>query len=86
MPSNEPQDELLIRSFGRHRQAFVIATAATRQDPDRAVATATDWFASLGLTVEELPLRTREARCPPIWPGPHLEAASSTSAAATPGW
>lgn len=62
LPGNEPQDELLIRaagSLGRHRQAFVIATAAARQDPDRAVATATDWFASLGLPVEELPLRTR---------------------------
>jgi cyanophycinase len=62
LPGNEPHDELLVRmaeALGRDRPAFVIATAAARQDPDRAVATARTWFARLGLDVEELPLRTK---------------------------
>lgn len=62
MPGNEPQDEVLIRAahaLGRARQAFVIASAAARQGPDRAVATAKAWFATLDLAVEELPVRTR---------------------------
>src|SRR5918999_1249157 len=53
---------MLVRAaaaLGRDRPAFVIATAAARQDPDRAVATARGWFARLGLEVEELPLRTK---------------------------
>lgn len=61
-PGNEPQDELLVRtaeSLGTERPAFIVASAAARQDPDRAVATARNWFAGLGLVVEELPLRTR---------------------------
>jgi cyanophycinase len=37
----------------------VVVSAAVRQDPDRAVRTATRWFAGLGLRVEELPLRSR---------------------------
>jgi cyanophycinase len=62
MPGNEQQDELLVREarrLGAGRQAFVIASAAVRQAPDQAVATARAWFAGLGLEIEELPLRTR---------------------------
>lgn len=64
LAGNEPQDEILIRAartLGSGRQAFVIASAAARQDPDRAVATATAWFADLGLSIAELPVRTRRA-------------------------
>jgi len=62
LAGNEPQDERLVLAasrLGEDRPAFVIATAAVRQDPDRAVATARRWFAALGLDIEELPLRTR---------------------------
>jgi cyanophycinase len=61
-PGNEAQDELLVRAlrrFDRGRPAFVVASAAARQGPDEAVATARAWFGGLGLAVEELPLRTR---------------------------
>jgi cyanophycinase len=61
-PGNEPHDTLLIesaRELGADRSAFVVASAAARHDPDAVVATARAWFASLGATVEELPLRTR---------------------------
>jgi cyanophycinase len=61
-PGNEPHDELLVEAAHRldgERPCYVLATAAARQDPDRAVATATAWFAGLGLEVEELPLRRR---------------------------
>lgn len=61
-PGNEPQDRILVREAApdaTDRPAFVIASAAVRHDPDRAVATAQAWFASLGLQVVELPLRTR---------------------------
>jgi cyanophycinase len=61
-PGNQAQDELLVRHALSHDgegAAYVIATAARRQDPDRAVATARDWFAGLGLAVAELRLRTR---------------------------
>lgn len=62
LPGNEPQDKELIRSarmLGNDRPAFIIASAAARQGPDRAVAAAKAWFATLGLAVEELPARTR---------------------------
>jgi cyanophycinase len=62
MPGNESQDELLVRAaqeLGEDRPAFVIATAAVRHAPERAVATAQGWFAGLGLDVVELPVRTR---------------------------
>jgi cyanophycinase len=61
-PGNEDHDHLLVEAAGRlngDRPAFVIATAAVRQDPDRAVQTAVDWYRRLGLGVEELPLRGR---------------------------
>ena len=58
-PGNEPHDELLVAAAKAHGgPAYVIATAA-REHPDAAVATAGSWFASLGLEVTELRLRTR---------------------------
>lgn len=62
LPGNEPHDELLVEAaqrLDRRRPAYVVAAAAARQDPDRAVATAAAWFDGLGLEVEELPLRRR---------------------------
>jgi len=57
-PGNEPQDELLAAAAG-DGPAFILATAAARQRPDLAVGHARRWFAELGLTVEELPVRTK---------------------------
>jgi cyanophycinase len=58
MPGNEPQDRAFLAAAG-DRPAYVVATAAVRQDPDRAVAFARRWFRSLGAEVEELRLRGR---------------------------
>jgi cyanophycinase len=61
-PGNEPHDRLLVESANAldgDRPAFIIATAAARHSPEMAVRTARDWFISLGLDVEELPVRTR---------------------------
>jgi cyanophycinase len=58
LPGNEGHDRCFAEAAG-DGPAYVIATAAGRQDPDRAVRTASDWFGTLGLPVEELPLRTR---------------------------
>ena len=61
-PGNEAVDRLLVEAANRlegNRPAFVVATAAARQDPDRAVANAVRWFGALGLALEELPLRRR---------------------------
>ncbi len=52
-PGNEPQDELLVRAAGSG-PAFVLATAAGRQHPERAVANAVRWFGTLGLEIREL--------------------------------
>lgn len=54
-PGNEPQDRLLAAAAGRG-PAYVVPTAAARQRPDLAVRHAQDWFAALGLRVEELPV------------------------------
>ncbi len=40
-------------------RAYVLATAAARYGPAATIATATRWFAKLGLEVEELPVLTR---------------------------
>jgi cyanophycinase len=65
-PGNEPHDRAFA-SATAHGPAYVIATAAVRQDPDAAVRTARRWFAGLGLEVEELRLRgRREAADPAI--------------------
>lgn len=57
-PGNEAHDRLLVE----HRAAgpaYVVATAAARQRPDLAVATAQRWFKGLGLDVVELPVLKR---------------------------
>ena len=53
-PGNDPIDEVLAEAAGE-APAFVLATAATRQQPARAVDNAHRWFARFGLDVEELP-------------------------------
>jgi cyanophycinase len=55
-PGNETQDRLLIDA-ARGRPAYVLATAA-REDPEAAVYTARSWFASLGIEIVELRVRT----------------------------
>src|ERR1051325_1280728 len=55
---NEEQDRLLVEHRGQG-PAYVVPTAAARQRPDLAVATAQRWFPSLGLTVIELPVLKR---------------------------
>ena len=64
LPGNEPQDRLFADAAAAG-PAYVIATAAVRQDPDRAVATARRWFAALGLEVAELRLRGRRDAADP---------------------
>jgi cyanophycinase len=57
-PGNEQQDRLLLE----HRApgpAYVVPTAAARQGPGQAVATAQRWFQTLGLEVLELPILKR---------------------------
>lgn len=66
MPGNEPHDRRFVEAAGAG-PAYVVATAAVRQDPDRAVHTARRWFAGLGLEVQELRLRgRRDAKDPAI--------------------
>jgi len=63
-PGNQDQDRLLVDRRGAG-PAYVLATAAARQGPERAVATATQWFGSLGLALRELPvLRRSDASSP----------------------
>jgi len=57
-PGNEEQDRLLVSHRGVG-PAYVVATAAARQRPDKAVATAQKWFDSLGLHLTELPVLKR---------------------------
>ena len=52
-PGNEPCDRRLVAAAGGG-PALIVPTAAARQAPERAVATATRWFAGLGLQVDEL--------------------------------
>jgi len=55
---NEEQDRLLVARRGPG-PAYVVATAAARQRPDLAVATAQRWFQALGLDLVELPVLKR---------------------------
>jgi cyanophycinase len=55
---NEEQDRLLVEHRGPG-PAYVVATAAARQQPGRAVATAQGWFKGLGLEMVELPVLKR---------------------------
>lgn len=64
MPGNEPHDRLFAAAAGSG-PAYVVATAAVRQDPDRAVRTARGWFAGLGLEIVELRLRGRRDAADP---------------------
>ncbi|MFI5283989.1 MAG: Type 1 glutamine amidotransferase-like domain-containing protein [Candidatus Dormibacterales bacterium] len=54
-PGNEEQDRLLAGAAGPG-PAFVIPTAAARQDPSASVAHAIRWFKQFGLGVRELPV------------------------------
>jgi cyanophycinase len=66
LPGNEPQDRAFLAAAAG-RPIYVVASAAVRQDPDRAVATARGWFRTLGADVEELRLRgRRDGRDPGI--------------------
>jgi cyanophycinase len=61
-PGNESQDRILVAAAGSG-PAFVLATAAGRGHPEMAVQHARDWFAGLGLAVEELPaIRRRDVK------------------------
>ncbi|HEY1294590.1 MAG TPA: Type 1 glutamine amidotransferase-like domain-containing protein [Chloroflexota bacterium] len=57
-PGNEDQDRLLVE-HRRPGPAYVVPTAAARQRPERAVATAQKWFSGLGLDLAELPVLKR---------------------------
>jgi len=57
-PGNEAHDRILVEHRGGG-PAYVVPTAAARQRPDLAVATAQQWFKGLGLDVVELPVRKR---------------------------
>ena len=57
-PGNEEQDRMLAHAAGRG-PAFVVPTAAARQDPGRAVAHATAWFERFDLELRELPVLRR---------------------------
>ena len=63
-PGNEEQDRILVMR-SRPGPTFVIPTAAARQRPERAVATATSWFRQFGIELLELPvLKRRDAMSP----------------------
>ena len=64
LPGNESHDLRFVEAAA-HGPAFIVATAAARQDPQRAVRTATAWFAALGLEVTELRLRGRRDAADP---------------------
>jgi cyanophycinase len=57
-PGNEEHDRLLVAHRGPG-PAYVVPTAAARQRPDLAVATAQRWFRDLGLDIVELPVLKR---------------------------
>ena len=49
----------MLASAAKPGQAFVVPTAAARQEPGQAVANATRWFRQLGVAMEELPVLKR---------------------------
>ena len=57
-PGNEEQDRIFAAAAGAG-PAFVVPTAAARQDPSRSVAHATRWFKQFGLDLQELPILKR---------------------------
>jgi cyanophycinase len=58
-PGNEETDRILVSQAGAGT-AFVLPTAAAKQNPDAAVATARAWFAGLGVRIEGLGVLTRK--------------------------
>jgi cyanophycinase len=58
MPGNEEQDSMLAAA-AKPGPAFVVPTAAGRQQPELAVAHATGWFTQFGLHLQELPVLKR---------------------------
>jgi cyanophycinase len=57
-PGNEEQDRMLAAA-ARPGRAFVVPTAAARQEPQRSVEHATAWFKQFGVQLEELPVLKR---------------------------
>ena len=57
-PGNEEQDGMLAAAAGAG-PAFVVPTAAARQQPEQSVARATAWFRALGVDLQELPVLKR---------------------------
>ncbi|HEY1421031.1 MAG TPA: Type 1 glutamine amidotransferase-like domain-containing protein [Candidatus Dormibacteraeota bacterium] len=57
-PGNEEQDRVLAAAAGAG-PAYVVPTAAARQDPAKSVAHATAWFKQFGLELVELPILKR---------------------------
>jgi cyanophycinase len=57
-PGNEEQDRLLAEAAGPG-PAFVVPTAAARQDPQASVRHATAWFRQFGVGLRELPVLKR---------------------------
>jgi cyanophycinase len=58
-PGNEEQDRILA-SAARPGPAFVVPTAAARQEPGRSVQHAIQWFERFGLELQELPVLKRK--------------------------
>ncbi len=57
-PGNEEQDRILAAA-AKPGPAFVLPTAAARQDPQASVQHATVWFKQFGLELRELPVLNR---------------------------
>jgi len=57
-PGNEEQDRILAEA-ATPGPAFVVPTAAARQDPQASVQHATSWFKQFGLELRELPVLKR---------------------------
>src|SRR5688572_7911291 len=55
---NEAQDRVFVEAAGGG-PAFVVPTAAARQEPQLAVESSRRWFAGLGCEIEELPVLNR---------------------------
>jgi cyanophycinase len=58
-PGNEEQDRMLA-SAARPGPAFVVPTAAARQEPGRSVQHSIEWFEQFGLELRELPVLKRK--------------------------
>jgi cyanophycinase len=58
-PGNEEQDRMLAAAAGPG-PAYVVPTAAARQEPQRSVQHAIAWFAKLGVELQELPVLKRK--------------------------